>query len=63
MSKILDKINDMLIQKFPEATHVKLSKTHSGMYTTVHYQTGITSHSINSLNGEEQAVNIIKEED
>lgn len=63
MSKVLDKINDMLVQKFPDAVSVDIYKNEGGMSTTVRYSTGAKAHSVLTLNGTETAVNIIKEEE
>lgn len=63
MSRILNKINDMLIQKFPDATKVEIEKEEDGMFTKVTYISRTKAEIIKTLNGTPIEENIIKEED
>lgn len=63
MSKILDKINEMLIQKFPDAVRVEIHKSETGMQAHVTYESGRKVDGVKTLNGSIIETNIIKEEE
>ena len=63
MSKALDKVFDLVKQKFPDSTGVNINISKHGMSTSVHYQTGYEVDLGDQLNGNCSAANITTEEE
>jgi len=65
MSKALDKVHELLKQKFPDANYVSVSIDSNGMDTNVHYETGKENViPINTLSKGPNYINVtVKEEE
>lgn len=63
MSKALDKVFDLVKQKFPDSTSVSINISRHGMSTNVLYQTGNEIDLGDQLNGNCSAANITTEEE